>query len=75
MLLSSVLYRCLVFYTNDVLEAVLYGGNRGPLPVEKDAYNVEAEGLEIGCLLGQVLFGHEADGVLLARGYGLQGVP
>jgi len=50
----------------------LYVGDLGPLPVEKDAYDIKAQGLEIGRLLGQVLFGHEADGALFTGRYGFQ---
>ncbi len=48
-------------------------GDLGPFPAEQDAHHVEAEGLEIGCLFGQVLLCHEADGLLLAGRHGLEG--
>ena len=47
----------------------------GPLPAEQDADNVEAEGLEIGCPLGEVLLGHDTDGALFAGRYGFEGGP
>ncbi len=48
-------------------------GDIGPLPVQQDAYHVEAEGIEIECLVGQVLFCHKADCPLFAWRYRFEG--
>ena len=61
-----------ILYRNG-LEGILDVGYLGSSTADEDADHVEAQGLEFGGSLGQVLLGHEADGLLLAGGYGLQG--
>ncbi len=50
-------------------------GDLGPPALKQDADHVEAQVVEIGVSLGEVLFGHEADCALFARRYGFQGGP
>ncbi len=58
--------------TGRVLERVFHVANAQALPSGENADNVEAEGVEVGVALGEVLYGERAKGGLLARCHGFQ---
>ena len=54
------------------LERVFYVVYMGSRAGGEDTYYVETQGLEVGLVLGEVLFGEGADGGLLAGRYGFE---